>query len=416
MNRKQPVERGPFGRPTSRRATSRSKTATPGPKDDPANLENLRTIDDILGKLKHEQGENEAKPPRDARPSMTSARLQQSQTAVDAPPTAQNAPKGGQAASFKEPTEILIHGYAAQHVSEALERYEAASEGRMYEDYDRSPPAPRYGALLHQVRATLPRSLPLEARRKINTYSGGDHWIKVTLDSPEAAQKACFFSPMTLHGYLVYAEPWRGVGPNSDVATPANPAIESGAKTFKQRRPIQPGQRDAFASVPGRLQSAYVSDQRYSDDPNDNNGSPDTSETLSSATAVSSGHDAQQTSRNAQSTLQQPQSATLSSGQSQGKPLRISGATRAVLRPYTEAFVPVAPWSQRTFGHIPLLGSLFGGDPNAKPGQGGGIIGSAVPRKDDGSFDWNSASVYWRVCWVMDKWLGTDLCGMKGDD
>jgi len=36
-----------------------------------------------------------------------------------------------------------------------------------------------------------------------------------------------------------------------------------------------------------------------------------------------------------------------------------------------------------------------------------------VPRKEDGSFDMNSASLYWRVWYMVDNCLGSDFCGVR---
>jgi len=58
-----------------------------------------------------------------------------------------------------------------------------------------------------------------------------------------------------------------------------------------------------------------------------------------------------------------------------------------------------------------LIGPLFGGAHSHSD-----MIGGAVPRNQSGGFDWEKASVWWRVCWLLDSWFGTDMCGMKGDD
>jgi len=44
------------------------------------------------------------------------------------------------------------------------------------------------------------------------------------------------------------------------------------------------------------------------------------------------------------------------------------------------------------------------------------LIGTTVPRREDGSFDWERASLYWRVFDCLDRWIGTDFCGLKGGD
>lgn len=370
-------------------------------------LENMRTFDDIFGRHKKELEEKEAKTPREQRAPVASSRL----ASVPAPgelvkPLA-NAPPGGQSARFKEPTEVLIYGYGLDREGSAIAHYEKISEGCIYEDYDRDEPNSRYSHLLsNSIRASIPRSLPKETIRKINTYQGGEHWIKVTFDSPEAAERACYFSPTVIDGYLVHSELWRGVGPNADAAIPKPDSTEEQAAanggSVKHRRPVAQGQSRPFSSMPARLHSTPA--DRGSD-------TPESTASLSSSTpsGFASGNDIQASSQQIQQRASAPQALAL-------KPLRVAGATRVVLRPATEALLPMPPWSQRTFGHLPLVGALFGGDHNAKPGQAGGMIGNAVPRKEDGTFDWANASIYWKTCWLFDSWLGTDLCGMKGDD
>jgi hypothetical protein len=46
-------------------------------------------------------------------------------------------------------------------------------------------------------------------------------------------------------------------------------------------------------------------------------------------------------------------------------------------------------------------------------GSGHGIIGNQVPRKEDGQFDSASASLYWRLWYMVDTCMGTDFCGVK---
>ena len=44
------------------------------------------------------------------------------------------------------------------------------------------------------------------------------------------------------------------------------------------------------------------------------------------------------------------------------------------------------------------------------------MTGGVVPRREDGSMDWERAGVYWRV-WAWVDWLmGTDFCGVRGED
>jgi hypothetical protein len=419
LNRKQPTEKGPFGRATNRRSMSRSKTATPATKDDLAKIEEAKVIDSIFTSFKRnlEEKENKAPSLRESKGGLPSGRLPHSQSAMDLTAPMSSGPAGPGASTYKEPTEVLLHGFSSEYQYAAIEFYENTSGGRIYEDYDRYPPNPRFNTFLTTTaRSAIPRTLPPAALRKINTYQGGDHWIKVTFDSPEAAERACYYSPHIIHGYACYAELWRGAGPNADVAINANAANGgSGAESMRQRRPSerrqpsQEGQRKS-STMPSRIHSA----PSLFSQPN--------------ARGTSSGNDAQalqavnEDDEDAGSEPQNGQAKPQSTPPP--KPLRIQGAKRAVLLPASDALLPVAPWSQRTFGHLPIVGSLVGGDTklaNTKLGDmtitvGVASLGAVVPRKENGNFDWDRAGWYWRICWLLDWWCGTDLCGLKGEE
>jgi hypothetical protein len=78
------------------------------------------------------------------------------------------------------------------------------------------------------------------------------------------------------------------------------------------------------------------------------------------------------------------------------------------LLPASDALLPQQSYSQKLLASIPVI-SWVTGD----------IIGSEVPRKDDGEFDWALASFYWRLMWWLDFWLGFfggDIAGSNKDD
>jgi len=412
------MEKGPFGRATNRRSMSRSKTATPATKEDLAKLENDKAVDDIFAAFRKKLEEKENKAPttssRELKGTMGGNRMPHAQSAMDITQSMSSAPAAPGASTYKEPTEVLIYGYNNDHQYAAIEFYESTSGGRIYEDYDRYPPNPRFNTFLTTTaRSAIPRSLPQTALRKINTYSGGDHWIKVTFDSPEAAERACYYSPHIIHGYACYAEPWRGVGPSSDIAISSSAATGgSGADSLRQRRTSNQqrdsgaNQRNGTNSMPSRIHSA----------PSligSNNASSSGNDTQSLQPVFEDDEQLSERNQEGQQTSTPPP-----------RPLRIQGATRAILLPASDALLPVAPWSQRTFGHIPLVGSLVGGVPslaNTKVGEltiqaGLQGLGNVVPRKEDGTFDWDRAGWYWRVCWMLDRLTGLDLCGLKGEE
>ncbi|KAF2149635.1 hypothetical protein K461DRAFT_231504 [Myriangium duriaei CBS 260.36] len=394
VRRREQEEKGPFGRSTRRRGFSRSKTTTPARKEDVQRLENMQAEDAIFNTYKASQRA------KDNLVASKSAPL----LSLDS-----NGIAGVAAAMEKEATEVILYGYGRDMEWAAIEFYERVSGGSVLEDYDRHPPNQRYDLSISISRAAAQRSLSKAALRKRNTYNGGAHWIKITFDSPEAADLACNRSPHTLHGYMVFAEPYRGAGPPNDAPVPATNA---GAQIDSQ-------------SLPTSFSTATLSQDRTA-------GSPESSNTISTATI--SGHDAPIPMRelrpsNAQQPsdfgraspmpavpgAMQPSFSTAVAPQEpqpvKQRPMRIEGARRAVLRPADQALMPTQPRYTSWLAFIPLFGWLiFGGV--GKDDQSS----SQIPRLADGSPDWNKASVYWQFFAFLDNLLGTDMCGLKGDD
>jgi hypothetical protein len=87
-------------------------------------------------------------------------------------------------------------------------------------------------------------------------------------------------------------------------------------------------------------------------------------------------------------------------------PLRIRGAKRAVLLPAELALLPAEPLWRRTVASIPVVGWIFSGS--------GELIGGSVPRKEDGTFDKDRASIWWRFWYSVDGITGWDTCGLRG--
>ncbi|TLD29934.1 ferric-chelate reductase [Venturia nashicola] len=365
-------EKGPFGRSTrTRRTPSRSKTATPSSRaQDKDTGANWQAIDDIFTRAKEADGKEQQ------RASSTPAI-----GAITAPETPQTSPVG-------QPTEAIIYGFPAAFQYAAIEFYERVSQGAIYEDYDRFPAHTKYDLSLSLRQARGSGRISQEALRKKNQYDGGEHWIKVTFDSAEAAERACYYSPHIIKGYLVYAEPYRGSGPTNDEAILATPAAVASA-----------------TASPSQRSSATLQNHTPGLSP---------SVTASSATATTTLHDPfapVAPSPLAQSvTAQTPNS---SFGQStalateQRKPPRIRGAKRAVLLPVESALLPSTTTWQK-FANVPIVNLFIG--------NGSDIIGHQVPRKEDGTFDWDNASVYWRFWWCVDYYCWTDWLGLKSDD
>jgi hypothetical protein len=87
---------------------------------------------------------------------------------------------------------------------------------------------------------------------------------------------------------------------------------------------------------------------------------------------------------------------------------RIPTARRARLLPADQALLPQPTWTQRNLNRVPFL-KWFSGS----------MIGNEVPRTDAGEFDWNRASLYWKIIWVLDAYcrlFGGEIVSADKDD
>lgn len=399
-------EKGPFGRSTRRRGFSRSKTGTPARKEDIQRLENMQAEDAIFNNYKANQRA------REPLPSSKSAPL----ISLDA-----NATAMMNELIEKEATEVMLYGYGRDMEWAAIDHYERVSSGSILEDYDRHAPGQRYDLARSLTRSASQRNLSKAALKKRNTYKGGAHWIKVTFDSPEAADLACDRSPHIIHGYLVYAEPFRGVGPPDDSPIPATTA---GAQIDSQ-------------SLPTTFSTATLSQGRQTESPTSSNtvstatvGAPDAAIPMKSLKpsnnraptrlAHSSTMPSLNPFSNPSSASQPSSSSAVASQDSQvirQRPMRIQGAKRAVLRSADQALLPSQP---RAIGVWALLLSLLslGSSSNINNNNNGvnDSSSSQIPRLEDGNPDWAKAGWYWLIFAWLDKMLGTDMCGLQSDE
>ncbi|KAF2741198.1 hypothetical protein EJ04DRAFT_548130 [Polyplosphaeria fusca] len=389
-SRRGPEERGPFGK-ARKRGTSRSKTATPAKKEDQAKLDNLRVIDDIFARHKAQEEKKDT--------------LRRKASGTGSLPISASAPNlieaGGLATSFqpsastntasKDPTECILYGYGSEVQWAAIDHFEKVSRGIIYEDYDRAPPTAKWTSTFTPQKATLYGTLTKASLRKLNQYIGGEHWIKVTFDSPEAAERACHYSPHVIQGYQVFCERYRGTGPNADRSIPA----KAGGATSLTASPntvssttLQGGQSSTTVS------SATATGSR-----------PSTLPPRLASEPVFPGADIWEDEPTALAPRQLAEVGRVSGRDAGRGTLRIRGAKSAVLLPAEKAFLPAAPRWQQTLGSWPIIGWVVG--------SGHGFIGDAVPRKEDGSFDNTNASLWWRLCYSVDSCFGTDFCGMR---
>ncbi|KAK8166617.1 hypothetical protein IWX90DRAFT_433314 [Phyllosticta citrichinensis] len=384
-------ERGPFGRSTRRRNFSRSKTTgTPARKEDQARVDNFKAIDDIFNHLKAPAAKTQDSVQQTA-PTQSSAQT----AAAPALPTSQSTVAA-------EPTEVILYGFGGDTQWAAIEFYERISEGIVYEDYERCPPTSKYNLTLSSSRAAaVQRKLTPAALKKKNTYCGGDHWIKVTFDSPEAADRACHYSPHIIHGHAVYAELYRGTGPANDEAIPASRVTLNGinaspshsSTTIRGPSGGSPTASSETASSATATAGVPTARRRVPHRSSMNPIPP-------ASTTVVADPPAMQHNTQANGQVEYPQLATAF----EPPPLRIRGAKRAVLLPPEQALLPVGNWWQQTFGSWPIIGMFLSG--------GTEVIGNEVPRKEDGSFDWDNSSLYWRIWAWVDLILRTDFLGL----
>lgn len=398
-SRRTMAETGSFGKST-RRARSRTGTPARGAKENPT----LAAADKLFGDWVNNQA---------APPTSTSQRKAND----DASP---------QRAAHSSPVELILRGYrsAAQQYA-AINHYEDLA-GLILEDYPRDPPSTqrRYKSDLRDPAFTRRRNLSPEERAMVNRADGGEHWVKVTFESAEAGNAAIYSSPQRILGHLVYAEPYRGIAPARDEPCPDVEFFQESqmpeAHAHFDRSQSMPAGLGGFAATTPRKQSNVGLPTSFSSRLLDLN-SPDTrSETLDTATMSP-----------ARSTMggpepwpsfssPAPQSAATASGVETSPLLggdaaedsafcrRIPTARRARLLPADQALLPQQSVMQRVVSAVPFI-KWFSGS----------MIGNEVPRTETGEFDWNRASLYWKIIWWLDATFGLfkgDVCNADKDD
>lgn len=406
-----PEEKGPFGKASRRFGSSRAtRTQTPAKKENP-------TLDGFETAWKKDQTDRKSK--------ISSTTAGNAPSAVDS--TQQSLP-----ALTKEPHQLLLYGFSSETQWAAISFYESVSGGLVCEDYPRDPPAEKrrfYNGLATPSNSTR-RPLTAAELALSTQYHGGASWIVVTLDSRDAAERAVAASPHIVQGHLVAAEPWRGIGPAEDrpiLATEEErrARIENtGGATWPNRRRASVGRqsntlpRDFASRGEERNTGALVP---FNGIDGDEEALSIESTTLSSATALGSDDLSSVRLRHAgllppSPTKDQDNSTTLSGDQS-SPPREGALATRAsrgthfthfpdvprtALKPASEALLPQTGWWEGVLASLTKAGLI--------PGD---MIGAAVPRTESGDFDYEASSVYWRVCFWVDWFLGWDLCGLK---
>ncbi|KAI1736315.1 hypothetical protein F4680DRAFT_264170 [Xylaria scruposa] len=385
-------ETGSFGKSTRR---SRSRTGSAPPKREDATMQSAdRVFTNYLAK----QAENNTEP-------------SQRKTRQDEPKPANSAKT-----PHREPVEVILRGYASPSQQYAAINHYEQLAGRICEDYSREPPieARRYKSDLRDAALTRRQPLTRAEREKVNKIAGGEHWIKVTFESQEAASAALFASPQTILGHLVYAEPYRSLPPMEngailDVIGDVGMFEENPRPNSFQDPTRRPSQSHHRRNSSKSLQShtadrmnragtnpgAWPSGSQFSGESADSMTVSASSATISTATVTGSEPKHEENENKPEATP-----AT--------KSRRIPSARKITLLPAEAALRKSPTWSENVLAFIPLL-SWFSG----------AMIGSEVPRNDVGEFDMNRASLYWKIMYWLDYWFrlfGQELVSNDKED
>jgi hypothetical protein len=385
-------ETGSFGKSTRR---TKARTATPAKREDPT----LAAADKVFSSWLASQAQTA---PSTNTPPTPQRRTGLLPSSASAPALgSQQEETSGQSDQTRfqkqqQPTEVILRGYrSVDQPYAAINHYEQIA-GRICEDYPREPPieSRRYRSELRDPAFTRRRALTPEERVKVNRAHSGEHWVKVTFESADAADAAIYASPQQILGHLVYAEPYHGVPPTRDEPIP-DPSIAA-TTTGKQpqwRRPLRHSRTDS-----------WLAQQQNGFDDFSPPHSQISSLTADTTTVGSTGVDSSSTvtgrvapfSSFADNTTQEQQQEEASKQPPNDEFCRaIPTVRKAKLLPVEQALLPAPSLAQRIANHIPFLRWF-----------NGAMIGSEVPRTDSGEFDWARASLYWKLMWWLDFLLG----------
>jgi hypothetical protein len=391
------AETGSFGKSTRR---SRSRTGTPAAKrEDPT----LAAADAIFSQFFAQKAAEKPESPQ-RKQSISSI----SQPNLSAAPLAQIDGNVGTSSRYakkeppKEPTEVILRGFKSTQQYAAIREYERIG-GRICEDYPRDAPIEqrRFKSDLRDPASMRRRPLTAEEKAKAYKFAGGEHWIKVTFESAEAAEVAVEASPQTILGHFVSAELYRGVPPTADRANPVD---------GKQTQSL--GAASGLGARPGpsssTLPRSFTTPSMREIGRGTNSLSPPDSTNSSSHTLDTA--TLSYTSGTASSATVTGFRSSESTVPAQGSPAfcskYIPTAKRMKLLPAEQALLPQQSFSKRVMSKIPLI-SWLSAD----------IIGSAVPRTEQGEFDWVKASLYWKLVWWVDSMTGWfDVCNNDKED
>ena len=403
--RKHVEETGSFG--NSRRGRTKSKLATSVKREDP----NIGFFERALSfDLANKENDDQLHPPSSSlsRSSSQPSVLPQPSSSVlvaldgNVSSTATSAAVHRQ----QDPTEVMLYGYKSSQQHSAIRRYESISRGYICEDYPRDPPV-EFRRFRTVSSYTVPRALTPEEQTKVNEFAGGEHWIKVTFDSAQAADRATAESPQSINGYWVYAELYRGLPPHHDgmIAVQETDTDPSGLRRPRPNK--NPSQTLSASFSTSSIPAAVARSREASTLPRSfatsiSTRASESPSSLSSSTASSATVTGFAAPNN-------PALASYQGAESTQPPdnerCRIIPTARKIkLRPADEALLPTQTTAQWLTSFLPFA-SFFNGH----------LIGDQMPRRDDGQFDYGGASVYWRFWFWCDRIFRTDFCGLKDE-
>ncbi|KAI0545876.1 hypothetical protein F4679DRAFT_446296 [Xylaria curta] len=370
-------ETGSFGKSTRR---SRSRTGSAPPKREDATMQ---SADKVFANYLAKQAKNDTEPPqRKAR---------------------QDDPKPVNSAKtpHREPVEIILRGYASPSQQYAAINHYEQLAGRICEDYSREPPieARRYKSDLRDAALTRRQPLTKAEREKVNKIAGGEHWIKVTFESQQAASAALYASPQTILGHLVFAEQYRSLPPMENAAIldvvgdvgmfEENPRPNSFPEPTRRPSQSQHRRNSSKSQITDRLNRTGTNPGAWPSGSQFSGESVDSSQTVSASSATISTATVTGLEPTHEENEPKPE-ATPATTRSR----RIPSARKITLLPAEAALRKSPSWSESVLAFIPLLGWFSGA-----------MIGSEVPRNDVGEFDMNRASLYWKIMYWLDYWF-----------
>jgi len=317
-----------------------------------------------------------------------------------------------------------MHQYAA------INHYEQLA-GRICEDYSREPPVEirRRKSTARDVGYMRRKPLTADELAKANRAASGDYWVKVTFESAGAADAAIYASPQSILGHLVFAEFYTGNPPPQD-----EPVIDTSSLIMDEDHVRAGRPTRTTSSAPGfaramrnpdsfDFEPAPLAPSRNGRPTNAGGGvsafarammNPDSfdfepprslasSRTADTATAASI-----------------PDTNTVTSGTVTGNVFAtgtdlgdgielqprvprnedefcqaIPTVRKVRLLPVEQALLPAPSFTQKVLNVVPVV-KWFSGS----------MIGNEVPRTESGEFDWDRASLYWKIIWWLDDVFG----------